>query len=68
MDEWSGPAGSGPPPAVGPGGDPGPELTEVGGDPACWAYRVCPVCGRFNEAEHPTVCEACGASFPQFDE
>lgn len=36
---------------------------EQGGDPACWANRVCPECGRLNEAEHPVVCEACGARF-----
>jgi rubrerythrin len=35
-----------------------------GGDPACWAHRVCPECGRLNEAEAPTVCERCGASLP----
>ena len=34
-----------------------------GGDAACWAHRVCPECGRLNEAERPEVCEACGARF-----
>lgn len=33
------------------------------GDPACWANRVCIACGRFNEAERPEFCEACGAHF-----
>jgi hypothetical protein len=33
------------------------------GDSACWAHRVCPECGRLNEAERPETCEACGASF-----
>lgn len=36
---------------------------EEGGDAACWAHRVCQECGRLNEAEHPLVCEACGAAF-----
>lgn len=35
-----------------------------GGDSACWAHRVCPECGRLNQAEHPHTCEACGAAFP----
>jgi hypothetical protein len=34
-----------------------------GGDAACWAHRVCPECGRLNEAERPEICEACGAEF-----
>ena len=34
-----------------------------GGDAACWANRVCPECGRLNEAERPVVCELCGAEF-----
>lgn len=34
-----------------------------GGDAACWANRVCPECGRLNEAERPEICEACGAEF-----
>ena len=33
------------------------------GDSACWAHRVCPECGRLNEAERPETCEACGARF-----
>lgn len=37
-----------------------------GGDPACWAHRVCPECGRLNQAEHPDACEACGAAFPVY--
>ncbi len=37
-----------------------------GGDAACWAHRVCPACGRLNEAEHPVVCEACGERFPRY--
>ena len=37
-----------------------------GGDSACWAHRVCPQCGRLNEAEHPVACEACGADFPVY--
>jgi hypothetical protein len=36
---------------------------ELGGDAACWAHRVCVECGRLNAAEHPEVCENCGASF-----
>jgi len=39
---------------------------EEGGDPACWAHRVCPECGRLNQAEHPDTCEACGAAFPVY--
>jgi hypothetical protein len=39
------------------------EGPELGGDAACWAHRVCPECGRLNAAEHPVVCEACGARF-----
>ncbi|HEU5007683.1 MAG TPA: hypothetical protein VFT67_11960 [Jatrophihabitantaceae bacterium] len=38
-------------------------VTEEGGDAACWAHRVCPECGRLNEAERPEICEACGAEF-----
>ena len=34
-----------------------------GGDAACWANRVCPECGRLNDAERPEICEACGAEF-----
>jgi hypothetical protein len=40
-------------------------IPEEGGDAACWANRVCPECGRLNEAERPVVCEACGARFEQ---
>ena len=36
------------------------------GDPACWAHRVCPECGRLNQAEHPGACEACGVAFPAY--
>jgi len=39
---------------------------EEGGDSACWAHRVCPQCGRLNQAEHPEACEACGAAFPVY--
>jgi hypothetical protein len=39
---------------------------EEGGDPACWAHRVCPECGRLNQAEHPDACEACEAAFPVY--
>ena len=39
---------------------------EEGGDSACWAHRVCPECGRLNQAEHPDACEACGAAFPVY--
>ena len=39
---------------------------EDGGDSACWAHRVCPQCGRLNQAEHPEACEACGAVFPVY--
>jgi len=39
---------------------------EEGGDPACWAHRVCPECGRLNQAEHPDACEACEAAFPAY--
>ena len=39
---------------------------EDGGDPACWAHRVCPECGRRNQAEHPDTCEACGMAFPAY--
>lgn len=42
---------------------PAPEPERLGGDAACWAHRVCPECGRLNEAEHPVVCESCGAAF-----
>ncbi len=35
------------------------------GDPACWAHRACQQCGRLNDLERPTVCEACGATFPR---
>lgn len=41
---------------------PPPEYRD-GGDPACWAHRVCPRCGTFNEAERPRVCESCGTGF-----
>jgi hypothetical protein len=40
-----------------------PSVASEGGDAACWANRVCPECGRLNEAERPEVCEACGAEF-----
>ena len=43
-----------------------PIVEREGGDAACWAHRVCPECGRLNEAERPVVCEACGARFDQF--
>lgn len=36
---------------------------DEGGDAACWAHRVCPECGRLNDAERPVRCEACGAAF-----
>ena len=39
---------------------------EDGGDAACWAHRVCPECGRLNQAEHPDACEACEAAFPAY--
>jgi hypothetical protein len=39
------------------------DLEDIPGDAACWANRVCYECGRLNEAEHPKICEACGASF-----
>ena len=42
---------------------PQPVAEPEGGDAACWANRVCPECGRLNEAERPVVCEACGAPF-----
>ena len=33
-----------------------------GGDPACWADRVCPVCGLLDERErHDPRCPHCGA-------
>jgi len=38
---------------------------ELGGDAACWAHRVCPACGRLNDAERPTICQDCGASFAE---
>jgi hypothetical protein len=38
---------------------------DEGGDPACWAARVCPECGRLNDARDPETCEACGATFEQ---
>jgi hypothetical protein len=41
---------------------------EGGGDPACWARRVCPACGRLNEAERPQRCEQCGASMAEMDD
>jgi hypothetical protein len=43
------------------------EIDQEGGDPACWAARVCPECGRLNEARDPVICEACGAEFDQID-
>jgi uncharacterized protein YeaO (DUF488 family) len=39
------------------------DANDEAGDPACWAHRVCPECGRLNQAEHPDACEACGAAF-----
>jgi hypothetical protein len=42
---------------------PDPQSLESGGDAACWANRVCPECGRLNDAEHPQVCQVCGARF-----
>jgi hypothetical protein len=42
---------------------PTPPDPDEGGDAACWANRVCPECGRLNEAERPVVCENCGARF-----
>jgi hypothetical protein len=42
-----------------------PIVEQEGGDAACWANRVCPECGRLNEAERPVVCEACGARFDE---
>jgi hypothetical protein len=48
--------------------DPDVDHSDEGGDPACWAHRVCQACGRLNEAERPTVCEACGATFPDIDD
>ena len=44
---------------------PATEHEEVG-DSACWAHRVCPECGRLNQAEHPDACEACGVAFPAY--
>jgi hypothetical protein len=44
---------------------PATEHEEVG-DSACWAHRVCPECGRLNQAEHPDACEACAAAFPAY--
>lgn len=38
-------------------------IVDEGGDAACWANKVCPECGRLNEAAHPLTCEACGATF-----
>lgn len=45
------------------GGSDRPE-EELGGETACWAHRVCPVCGRLADIEAPDVCEACGTGFP----
>ncbi|MEO6886409.1 MAG: hypothetical protein ABI232_09025 [Jatrophihabitantaceae bacterium] len=42
---------------------PPPPVEREGGDAACWAHRVCPECGRLNDAEHPVVCENCGVRF-----
>jgi hypothetical protein len=42
--------------------------SDEGGDPACWANRVCSECGRLNSAERPRTCEACGATFDEWDE
>ena len=39
---------------------------EEAGDPACWVHRVCPDCGRLNQAEHPETCEVCGLGFPAY--
>jgi hypothetical protein len=43
--------------------EPGVIVESEGGDAACWAHRVCQACGRLNDAEHPVVCENCGARF-----
>jgi hypothetical protein len=48
---------------VEPQAPPTPLGPDEGGDAACWANRVCPECGRLNEAERPVVCENCGARF-----
>jgi len=48
---------------VEPAAPPAPLAPDEGGDAACWANRVCPECGRLNEAERPVVCENCGARF-----
>jgi hypothetical protein len=40
-----------------------PALADEGGDAACWANRVCPECGRLNDAERPEICQVCGAEF-----
>lgn len=34
---------------------------EQAGEPACLLERVCPACGALAEAQHPTVCQRCGA-------
>jgi quercetin dioxygenase-like cupin family protein len=39
-----------------------PGAMDQGGDAACWAHRVCVECGRLNAAQHPEVCENCGAA------
>lgn len=36
---------------------------ETGGDPACWANRVCPACGAFNETPGTATCPTCGRNF-----
>jgi hypothetical protein len=64
---WQGPVPRGGPADDEPGRPSSPPnaVAERGGDPACWAHRVCPDCGRLNDAEHPSVCQACGAAFPR---
>ena len=49
-------------PAEPHGGSDRPEEA-LGGETACWAHRVCPVCGRLSDIEAPEVCEACGTGF-----
>jgi hypothetical protein len=45
-----------PPPPERPSDD-----VEAGGDSACWAYLVCPGCGRIAEPDGPEPCMHCGS-------
>lgn len=44
-----------------------PSTHEQGGDPACWLARVCPTCGRINEALEEEGCPYCESDAPPQD-